>query len=413
MSGVAGIPDLSGLVAWPTEHLTAGADHWESVAGRSYAVANQVWRDAVSVDWHGEGADALRTATHADMLTASAAADQLQAAAKVARSGAADLLAARSRLRYAIQDANAAGFDVREDMSVTDRSAGGSAVRRAAREAQAQAFAADIRQRAAQLVAVDQQVAAKVTAAVAGVRDPFPQNPDASRDPKIRAVDNHTFKQDPPPPGPPGNPFAGWTDEQKAQVATEIANGHAWRDHSGDFPRGWTEQDLARWIYDTMNDPNTRVATSIDSGGMALLRDGKVVYINPRDGDFGTAFKPEPGPGSKWRTPLEYFEQNTRAVEPLPPPAPGRLPPVAPGEMAPPGPAPQPPGTPRSGPSPPVEAPPAPKPAPPLQGGKGPVLGGGPAATPFGPTLVPPPQAGHHQPSVLGDMDPDPWDHGE
>jgi hypothetical protein len=181
MSGVAGIPDLSGLVAWPTEHLTAAADHWESVAGRSYAVANQVWCDAVSVDWHGEGAEALRTASHADMLTTSAAADQLQAAAKVAHSGAAGLYAARSRLRYAIEDANADGFDVREDMSVTDRSGGGSAAQRAARQAQAQAFAADIRQRAAQLVALDQQVAAKVTAAVAGVRDTFAHDPGASR----------------------------------------------------------------------------------------------------------------------------------------------------------------------------------------------------------------------------------------
>jgi hypothetical protein len=407
MAGVAGFPDLSGLVAWPTEHLTAAADHWEAVGGRSYGIASQVWRDALAADWQGDGADALRTATHADMLTTSAAADQLQAAAKVARSGAADLFAARSRLCHAIEDANAAGFDVREDMSVSDRSTGGTLALRAAREAQAQTFAADIRQRAVQLLGLDQQVAAKVTAAVAGIRDTFPQDRGTSRDPKVYAVGNHTFKQDPPSPGPPGDPFKGWTDEQKAQVATEIAHGHAWREHSGDFPRGWTEQDLARWIFDTMNDPNTRIATSIDSGGMALLRDGKVVYINPQDGDFGTAFKPDPGPGSKWRTPLEYFEQHTRAVEPLPPPAPGRLPPLAPGEMAPPASAPQAPSGPREAPPPPGEAQP-----PPVKGGRGPAFGGGPA-TPFGPTLEPPPHAGHHHPPVLGDLDRDPWDHGE
>ncbi len=78
------------------------ADHWESVGAHGYEVANQVWRDALSVDWQGESADALRTATHDDMLTTSAAADQLQTAAKVARSGASDLYAARSRVRYAV-----------------------------------------------------------------------------------------------------------------------------------------------------------------------------------------------------------------------------------------------------------------------------------------------------------------------
>jgi hypothetical protein len=43
MSAVAAIPNLSQLVAWPTEHLTEAADHWETVAGRSYGLANQVW----------------------------------------------------------------------------------------------------------------------------------------------------------------------------------------------------------------------------------------------------------------------------------------------------------------------------------------------------------------------------------
>jgi len=408
MSVVAGFPGLSGLLGWPTEHLTDAADHWETVGGRSYGLANQIWRDALSIDWHGDGADSMRTATHADMLTTSAVADQLQAAAKVARGGASDLYAARSRLRRAVEDARAAGFDVREDMSVIDRSSGGSPAQRATRQAQAQAFADDISHRAAELVGVDQQVAAKVTAATAGIRDTFPQDPGTPRDPKIEAVDNHSFKQDPPPPGPPGNPFAGWTDEQKAQVATEIAHGHA----SLHFP-DMTPRDLARSVYDAMNDPNTRIGTSIKSGGLALLRDdGTVIFIDPHAPDYGTAFIPRPRPGDSWRTPLEYFEQNTRALEPLPPPASGRLPPLTPGEMAPHAPAPQVPPAPRTGP-PPVEAPPVPKPVPPVQGGKGLVLGGGPAATPFGPGLVPPPHTGHHHPPVLGDMDPDPWDHGE
>jgi hypothetical protein len=389
MSLVAGFPSLSQLLAWPTQHLTEAADQWDVVGERSYGLAQQVWRDSLSIDWQGEAADALRTATHSDMMTTSAAAEQLQTAAKVARGGASDLYAARSRVRYAVEDARTAGFAVEQDLSVTDRLTGGSVAQRAARQAQARTFAADIRQRAAQLVALDQQVAGRVTAAMAGIRDTFPQDLTPGTpptEPKIEAVDNHTFKQTPPPPGPPGDPFAGWTEEQKAQVAAEIAHGHA-LEH---FP-GKTPQDLARWIYDAMNDPNTRVGTSIKSGGLALLRDGQVIFINPQDGDYGTAFVPKPLPGDSWRTPLEYFERNTRAPDPLPPPTPGRLPPVAPGELAPP----------------PSGSSPAPVARPPGNG-----FGGG-TTTPIGPQLVPPPHAGHHHPPPLGDMDPDPWDHGE
>ncbi|MFZ0231308.1 MAG: hypothetical protein WA622_05470 [Mycobacterium sp.] len=132
MSAVATPPSLSQLLDWPTEHLTDAAEHWEAVAERNYGLANQVWQDASFVDWQGNAADALRTATHSDMIAASAAADQLQTAAKVARSGAADLYAASSRLLYALEDAQSAGFDVHEEGSVVDRSTGGSAAERAA-----------------------------------------------------------------------------------------------------------------------------------------------------------------------------------------------------------------------------------------------------------------------------------------
>lgn len=201
----AGVAGLSALLAWPTDHLSGAAAHWETVGERSYAVAHQVWRDSMSVDWRSQGAEALRTATHADLQTTSAAVDQLQAAARVARSGAADLYAARSQVRYAVEDARTAGFDVGEDLSVTDRRAGGSAAQRAARQAQAQAFAGDVRQRAAHLVGLDAQVASRVTAAIAGIAGTFPQIPAPAIPPagnQVRAVDNHTFKQNPPPAVP-------------------------------------------------------------------------------------------------------------------------------------------------------------------------------------------------------------------
>ncbi|HEY2197341.1 MAG TPA: hypothetical protein VGH69_06495 [Mycobacterium sp.] len=104
MAGVVTLPSLSQLLDWPTEHLTDAAEYWEATAERNYGLASQVWRDASSVDWQGKAADALRAATHTDMIATGAAGDQLQTAAKVARSGASDLFAARSRLQYAVED---------------------------------------------------------------------------------------------------------------------------------------------------------------------------------------------------------------------------------------------------------------------------------------------------------------------
>ncbi|ETB28637.1 hypothetical protein [Mycobacterium avium] len=253
MAVVAGFPDLSQVLAWPTQHLTDAARHWEAVGERSYSVIHQVWRDGLSSDWRGRAADALHAATHDDVGKTSGVADQLRAAAGVARSGACELVAARSRVRYAVEDAMRSGFDVYEDMSVADRSTGGSAAQRAARQAQAQAVAGDIRRRAAELVALDQQVAGRVTAATAGIRDTFPQTPDSDapqRKPKFQAVDHHTFKEDPPPNGsyPVNEVVAEATDLDGNHVV--LRRGY----YDAEKREGWG-WDKAYWRHGVVN-PN-------------------------------------------------------------------------------------------------------------------------------------------------------------
>lgn len=129
------------------------------------------------MDWRGAAADTLRTETHSDMLTTSAVADQLHEAAKVARSGAADLYAARSRVRYAVQDARAAGVRCRR-RPVGHRSKQWWVGRAACRPANP---GTSLRRRhpptSRPAVGVDQQVVAKVTAVVAGIRHAVPPTP--------------------------------------------------------------------------------------------------------------------------------------------------------------------------------------------------------------------------------------------
>jgi hypothetical protein len=284
MSAIAGFPGLSQLLAWPTEHLTEAADQWEAIGGRSYGVANKGWHDALSIDWHGEAADTLRTATHTDMLTTSAAVDQLHAAAKVARSGASDLYTARARMGYAVDDARTAGFDVAEDLSITDRFSGGSPVQLAARQAQAQTLAGDIRQRAAQLVGLDHQVAGKITAAVAGIRDTFPQNPTFGappRDNRLHAVDNHTFKQDPPrePPYPVNQVIAEATDLDGNHVVLR----RGYYDAPSGKGFGW---DKAYWRHGVVN---INVFKDLISHGRPVSKEGTVLtYEVPINRDHCT-----------------------------------------------------------------------------------------------------------------------------
>ncbi|CAM3301546.1 hypothetical protein MYCO108962_13185 [Mycobacterium colombiense] len=369
MAAVAGVPGASALLTWPTDHLTEAATHWETVAERSYALSHQVWRDAASVDWRGDGAAALRVATHADMETTSSAADQLQAAARVARNGASDLYAARSRVRYAIQDAQAAGYQVGEDLSVTDRMSGGSTAQRAARQAQAQALAGDIRWRAAQLVALDQQVASKITAAVAGIGDNFPQRPALDRPPKdshVHTVDNHTFKDDPapqpwqppPPPYPQGKPVGPGLPPEglrppvdgpvtvgpASKPSIEAKGGQSlWDKNGGEwrYDPGQDRYHYPHWDYNPHNAPNSRWGNV----GINGLPTHTQAAAPPRSGTVGT-------------------------------------PPVVP---QPPTPAPKP-------------------PAPKLS--EGPMIGGGPS---FGPQVVPPTHAHQHW---LGETNIEEWEEG-
>jgi hypothetical protein len=155
-------------------------------------------------------------------------------------------------VRYAVEDARTAGFNVGEDLSVADRSSGGSVAQRAARQAQAQTLAGDIRQRAAQLVGLDQQVAGKVTAATAGIRETFPQNPSPGmpRKPQIQAVDNH-WKQDPPPqpsPYPVNDVIAEATDLDGNHVV--LRRGY----YDAETKKGWG-WDKAYWRHGVVN-PN-------------------------------------------------------------------------------------------------------------------------------------------------------------
>ena len=222
-------PRLSQIQAWETEHLEAAAAHWETRAQVWMDSTDAVHREVTSPGgtvWEGVAADAAVVRVGTDRARAIGAADILQSAATVARTGAAEVEFAKQRALEAINAAHAQGFTVGEDLSVRDQSTGLSSVLAAHRQAQAQAHAAAIRTAATGLATTDTDVATRITAA-AGITqaNTAPISPDDTvtggpkpGDPTIQMVDNSTSPQPPGPgqlpgPLPPGKEwhyYVGW-----------------------------------------------------------------------------------------------------------------------------------------------------------------------------------------------------------
>ena len=154
---------------WDVDHLIEAAEHWHSTADRWESVYGQLSQQAIGMDWHGQARDALIDRTTADRAVVTQKADQLREASLTARKGAGDISAAQRSVLYKVDDAHQAGFVVGEDLSLTDTQRSRNAAELAARQAQAQALATDIRSSAAQLLAVDSEVGAKLTATAGDV----------------------------------------------------------------------------------------------------------------------------------------------------------------------------------------------------------------------------------------------------
>jgi hypothetical protein len=165
------VPTLSQIKAYTTDHLVDAADHWDGLADRWEDAHWQVRNQAHALDWQGAAADALRERTVSDYTVASSQADQLRSTSRIARQQAGELDQLRNRVLYAVEDAHDAGFIVGEDLSVTDTRTSRTAAELAARQAQAQIFAADIRGRAGALVGADTSVAGDLSSAAVGVGD--------------------------------------------------------------------------------------------------------------------------------------------------------------------------------------------------------------------------------------------------
>ncbi|MFA5711632.1 hypothetical protein [Mycolicibacterium sp.] len=211
---------LSRIRNWDTSHLLEAARDWAGIAEDwedSFSAAQRVAVSPGGTDWDGAAAEAAQHRALSDLYTVRAMADTLDGAATVARTGAEDLQAAKQQVLNSVGEADEAGFDVREDLSLVSRLEF-TAAEYPAKLAQAQALSTEINAAAAQLAALDGQVATKITTAVAPLSEvSFPEapadTPPPPRDATVQLVDHETDQYPALPevaPHPP-NPFVGDT----------------------------------------------------------------------------------------------------------------------------------------------------------------------------------------------------------
>jgi RHS repeat-associated protein len=76
--------------------------------------------------------------------------------------------------------------------------------------------------------------------------------------------------------------------------ASQIANGHAWTKHQGEFP-GWDQSKFENTVKDTMQQPDEVRSLSNNRTAYWNAKENMVVIEDPANADGGTAFRPTNG----------------------------------------------------------------------------------------------------------------------
>jgi hypothetical protein len=169
MAAAGWLPTLSQIQTVPSEQLRDAARMWRATATRWDEVfAQQRDEAAQKIVLQGATADALEARTYNDWVKAAGKASQLHEAAGIAQLGADRLDGAQGHALDAVAQARADGFQVAQDLSVTDTRTGGSLEECAARQVLAQDHAAYIRHGAAGLVTVDRGISGNLLTATEG-----------------------------------------------------------------------------------------------------------------------------------------------------------------------------------------------------------------------------------------------------
>ncbi|GFG52286.1 hypothetical protein [Mycolicibacterium agri] len=324
---------LSQVRCWDSEYLTEAALHWSRTADRWNDAFTQIERLTHSpggTPWEGAAASAAQDRAHADRSRVRVVADELYNASSIARAAAEELWAARQRVLAVVAAAEAAGFTVGEDFSLTTYRAGAHEI--AAAEAEARELGRQLRDHIEELLELDQQVAGRITSAAEGVGTlTFTDSAesDHEHDGAIYAVDNRILKDGPPQPPPP-DPTPGRmppveSAEDVRRVLDPLPNGGKRGTNgvgtSSRVKEIWDEGSTRRlWDYLTRNAADEAPPQDYE-GPVRVLPDGTRIGFRQSDKWGDTIDVWYPNDYTKTHTPYEpYFPPIIGDPPQLPPP---------------------------------------------------------------------------------------------
>jgi len=288
------IPSLSQVTGWEVEHLSQAATYWGNTASSWEDAFDRAAREMSTpggTSWEGDGAESAQTRAATDRVRVRGAADDLRVASNVARNAAEEIDFVRRQVLNAVGEAHGQGFVVGEDLGVTDKYASSTPAELAGRLAQAQALASDIRTKAMDLIAVDQQLASQIVSATTGLADlVFAEAPAQNgRDNTVQAFD---FSEAPPPPEPPGPrpprglppegadpPIAGDLTPAPASRPSEAGKGgqSLWDENGGEwryFPGD--KYHNPHWDFNPHNAPNSPW-DNVPIGDLPPVKDNPII----------------------------------------------------------------------------------------------------------------------------------------
>jgi hypothetical protein len=170
------LPTLAQISDWDVHHLVDAAAQWNQTADLWEDAFQGAWQGTMrpgGTTWEGSAAETAQDLAWRDLVKVRGSADALRAAARIAHTGAASLRDVKRLALNAVEEARSNEFTVGEDLAVTEVRYRFVARERESRESMADDHTADIRHHAANLVALDRDIAHRLRETMGGINDPI------------------------------------------------------------------------------------------------------------------------------------------------------------------------------------------------------------------------------------------------
>lgn len=198
------LPSRTEIENWDTSALGNAAIYWRQAADRSEGAFEQHRQNIVSpggTTWAGDAKDAALDRVTADLAVVHSQSGVMREAADIAESGSEDIRAAQRKAIDAIAEAEADGFRVGDDLSLTDTRRV-DVLSMAARQTAMNEYAEDIRWSAEQLVQTDTLIDKRLEAKAAELSGIRFDDEGASDNAAVKSVDYNTMPERPQFPLP-------------------------------------------------------------------------------------------------------------------------------------------------------------------------------------------------------------------